>query len=129
MLAGIYQILQTPFDDSGDIDWDSLARQIDFCFSAGVHGMVIPALASEFFALSDAERLRLVEFTGAEIAGRVPFVVGVQGLNLRLALEFARHARDNRATAPSIAAISDVAEESGRARASSRDTASLPDMT
>ena len=55
MLAGIYQIMQTPFTDDGDIDWDSFTSQIEFAVAAGVHGLVIPALASEFFTLSDAE--------------------------------------------------------------------------
>ena len=99
MLAGIYQILQTPFTDSGDIDWGSFASQIEFCVAAGLHGAVVPALASEFFTLSDAERKLTVEFCAEEIAGRMPLVVGVQGLNLGIALDFARHASQHGATA------------------------------
>lgn len=99
MLAGIFQILQTPFKDGGEIDWDSFARQIEYCIAAGARGMVVPALASEFFTLSDAERKQVVSFAGEHIAGRRPFVVGVQGLNLRIALDFARHASENDATA------------------------------
>ncbi len=99
MLAGIYQILQTPFDENGAIDWGSFANQIEYCMAARVHGLVTPALASEFFTLSDAERRAVVEFASGAIAGRVPFVVGVQGLNQRIALEFAEHACANDATA------------------------------
>lgn len=99
MLAGIYQILQTPFDDDGAIDWDSLAKQIEFCLAAGVQGLVTPALASEFFTLSDAERKQVVEFAADAIAGRAPLVVGVQGLNRRIALEFAEQACAQEATA------------------------------
>lgn len=99
MLAGIFQILQTPFTDRGDIDWTSLARQIDYCIVSGAHGLVTPALASEFFTLSDSERKQVVEFAGAQIAGRAPFVVSVQGLNLQLALDFAEHACRQEATA------------------------------
>lgn len=99
MLAGIYQILQTPFDDDGAIDWKSFDKQIDYCLAAGVHGLVVPALASEFFTLSDAERRAVVEYAGDAIAGRVPFVVGAQGLNQRIALEFAEHACKQDATA------------------------------
>ena len=99
MLAGIYQILQTPFDENGAIDWESFARQIEYCMAAGVHGLVAPALASEFFTLSDAERRQVVEYAADAIAGRVPFVVGVQGLNQRIALEFAEHACAQEATA------------------------------
>lgn len=99
MLKGIFQILQTPFDESGDIDWGGMARQIEYCVEAGVHGLVVPALASEFFTLSDAERLLLVEFTAGHIAGRLPLVVGVQGLNQRIALDFADHACQHGASA------------------------------
>ncbi len=99
MLAGIFQILQTPFDERGAIDWNSFARQIEYCIAAGVHGMVLPALASEFFTLSDAERKQVVAFAGEHIAGRVPFVASVQGLNEHIALDFAHQACDSDATA------------------------------
>ena len=77
----------------------SFARQIDYCLVSGVHGLVTPALASEFFTLSDSERVQVVEFAGAQIAGRVPYVVSVQGLNTQLALNFAEHASRHGATA------------------------------
>ncbi|MCY3574121.1 MAG: dihydrodipicolinate synthase family protein [Chloroflexi bacterium] len=98
-LAGIYQILQTPFSEQGDIDWGGFARQIDFCLAVGVHGLVVPALASEFFTLSDAERRAVVEFAAGETAGRIPLVAGVQGLTLRSAQEFAEHAAECGVTA------------------------------
>ena len=98
-LAGIYQILQTPFSDQGDIDWGSFERQIEFCVDVGVHGLVVPALASEFFTLSDGERRATVEFAARHCSGRIPLVAGVQGLNLRLALEFAEHASQQGVTA------------------------------
>ena len=92
MLAGIFQILHTPFSDDGKIDWKSYQTQIDYCMAAGAHGLVVPALASEFFTLSDAERFSVVEFAAKSIDGRVPLVVCVQGVTLPVALEFARHA-------------------------------------
>lgn len=99
MLAGIFQILQTPFDENGAVDWESFGAQLSFCEAAGVHGLVLPALASEFFTLSDAERFAVVDFAAEHIAGRVPLVVAVQGLNLRIALQFAEHASRRQATA------------------------------
>lgn len=99
VFAGIFQILHTPFSDDGAIDWDSYQTQIEYCIQVGVHGLVAPAMASEFFALSDAERFQVVEFASRHIAGRVPFVVGVQGLTLAIAREFAKHAVQHDATA------------------------------
>jgi dihydrodipicolinate synthase/N-acetylneuraminate lyase len=98
-LAGIFQILHTPFTDTGDIDWDSFDRQVEYCIRAGVHGLVLPAMASEFFSLSDAERFDVVVFAAEKIANRVPVVVGVQALTQPIALQFARHAVDQGADA------------------------------
>lgn len=92
MLTGIFQILHTPFSDAGDLDWESFERQIDFCMKSGVHGLVLPAMASEFFSLSDDERFEVVEFASKTIARRVPLVVGVQAITLPLALRFGEHA-------------------------------------
>ena len=91
---GIYQILHTPFDERGAIDWTSLERQIDFALGAGAHGLVLPAMASEFFSLSDQERLDLTEAASQKIDGHVPLVVGVQGVSLPVALNFAGHASE-----------------------------------
>jgi 4-hydroxy-tetrahydrodipicolinate synthase len=99
VLAGIFQILHTPFSESGDIDWVSFERQIDFCLKSGVHGLVLPAMASEFFSLSDDERFEVVAFASKAIAGRVPFVVGVQGITLPIAMKFAEHAVAHNASA------------------------------
>jgi len=89
---GIVPILQTPFDDAGALDLDSLRREIEFCLQAGVHGVVIPANASEFFTLSDAERMRVTEVALEEVRGRVPVIVSANGVSSHAAVAFTRHA-------------------------------------
>jgi 4-hydroxy-tetrahydrodipicolinate synthase len=95
--AGIFPILQTPFDDNGAVDLQSLRSEIEFCLRAGVHGLVIPANASEFFTLSDAERFQLAEVTLAEVRGRVPVVITCNGVSPQAAVAFTRHAVANAA--------------------------------
>jgi len=90
--AGIVPILQTPFDDSGALDLDSLRTEIEFCVRAGVHGVVIPANASEFFTLSDAERMRVTEIALEEARGRLPVIVSANGVSSHAAVAFTRHA-------------------------------------
>ncbi len=95
MFAGIYPILQTPFDEAGAIDFASLERQLEFCLAAGVHGVVIPAMASEFFALADLERFALAEFVLRHVKAAnkpVPVLIAVQAVSLHVALGFAEHA-------------------------------------
>ncbi len=91
-LRGVFQILHTPFHENGDIDWKSLDRQIEFCVRVGVHGLVVPANASEFYTLSDEERRTLVSRTANTVAGAVPLVVAVQATETRHAVAFAEQA-------------------------------------
>ncbi|MAS36688.1 MAG: hypothetical protein CL610_21975 [Anaerolineaceae bacterium] len=92
MFSGIYQILHTPFDDAGAIDWASHERQIQYCLDVGVHGLAVPAMASEFFTLSDQERFEIVEFTLKAVNRRVPVLVGAQAVSQPVAMSFAEHA-------------------------------------
>lgn len=92
MFKGIYQILHTPFSEDGAIDWTSFNQQIDYCLAAGVHGLVVPAMASEFFSLTDQERFDVVAFTLDAVARRVPVLVGAQGITPQAAVMFGEHA-------------------------------------
>lgn len=94
MFAGIFQILHTPFTPDGAIDWASYERQLEFCLAAGVHGVVTPAMASEFFTLSDQERLDVAEFVIRNIDRRVPVIICVQGVTIRHAQLFAAQATE-----------------------------------
>lgn len=96
---GIFTIPVTPFRDDTEVDLDSLRSEIDFCVEAGAHGIVHPVMASEFFVLTDEERLTMmplvtqqVERAGAR--GRVPVVTGVAATSMQGARRLAKAARD-----------------------------------
>lgn len=91
---GIFTIPQTPFDDDGEIDYDDLRRCVDFCVECGAHGIVHPVMASEFFTLSDAERLKLIPIVVEQVAGHCPVVIGVAGVCTQSAVTFARAAAE-----------------------------------
>jgi dihydrodipicolinate synthase/N-acetylneuraminate lyase len=90
--AGIFPVLQTPFDEKGEIDTDSLRAEVEFCLQAGAHGLVVPATASEFFALTDSERFRVAEIVLEQTCGRVPVIVGTSGVSKQAAVAFTAHA-------------------------------------
>jgi 4-hydroxy-tetrahydrodipicolinate synthase len=91
-LTGIFPVLQTPFTASGEVDRDSLVRQVQFCASAGCHGVVYPVLGSEFQFLTTAERTQMVTEVVGAAAGRLPVVAGVAGASAPIAEEHARSA-------------------------------------
>lgn len=92
-LRGIFIIMATPYADSGEVDWEDLVREVDFLDRCGVHGMVWPQLASEYYKLSKEERFRGMEALAKACRARRPaLVLGVQGPDTAAALEYTRHA-------------------------------------
>jgi len=89
---GIFPIPVTPFKPDLSIDYDSLRRQVQFCLSYGAHGLVYPAVVSEFFTLSDAERRSVLETVLDEVNGRVPVIAGVTATSTPIATGLARDA-------------------------------------
>src|SRR5690606_28516094 len=73
-IQGIIPILPTPFGDDGAIDEGGMRSVISYVLEAGAHGVAFPAMASEFYALTDSERLRLTELVVREVGGAVPVV-------------------------------------------------------
>jgi len=73
--TGIFPVVPTTFDESGQLDLESQKRCVDFMIRAGVAGLCILANFSEQFVLSDAERETLTRVILEHVAGRVPVIV------------------------------------------------------
>jgi dihydrodipicolinate synthase/N-acetylneuraminate lyase len=74
--SGIVPVLQTPFHESGELDFDSLGLLIEDAIASGADGFLAPVVASEVDCLGRPERERLVRFVSESLAGRVPLIVG-----------------------------------------------------
>jgi 4-hydroxy-tetrahydrodipicolinate synthase len=72
--AGVIPPLVLPLDRTGQIDFESLDRQIDFLLAGGVHGLWVNGTSGDFFALGDDERARVVAAAVRRAAGRVPVI-------------------------------------------------------
>ena len=92
-LKGIFPIVATPFMDSKAVDYEDLAREVDFLDRCAVHGIVWPQLASEYQSLTKEERLLGMETLARAHRGKKSALVfGVQGETKDAALEYTRHA-------------------------------------
>lgn len=94
LLEGVWNIVPTPFTDSGDLDTPSLATLTDFVVDRGVNGMTILGVLGEAAKLSDAERLAVIEGVMARAAGRVPICVGVSAPSTARAIGYGREAQE-----------------------------------
>ena len=94
-LEGIFPIMQTPFTESGSLDLETLAHEVQFLHRIGVQGMTWPQLASEWPTLTFDERLAGAETivrTNRDTPARVSVVIGVQAPDVETAVKYARHA-------------------------------------
>lgn len=111
-LHGVLPVLQTPFDDRDRIDWPVLEREIDWAFSTGADGVVV-AMVSEVLRLGYPARKELAAAV-CRAAGKRGFVViSVGAESTAEAVDFARHAEAEGASA--VMAIPPVAASLGSA--------------
>ena len=96
-LQGIFPIMQTPFTDSGALDLETLAREVQFLNRIGVQGMTWPQMASEWPQLAFDERIaggEAIMRANKALDGqtRPAVVIGVQANDVETAVKYARHA-------------------------------------
>jgi 4-hydroxy-tetrahydrodipicolinate synthase len=92
-LRGAFMILHTPFTADGVVDWEDLAREVEFVDRAGSQGIVWPQGSSGVATLTKDERLRGMEVLAKAVRGRkVALVLGVQGRDSAEMLEYAARA-------------------------------------
>jgi 4-hydroxy-tetrahydrodipicolinate synthase len=94
VLSGVVPIVPTPFHADGSLDGASLRRVVDYLVAAGVHGLAVLGVASEVWALTDAERRAVVEAAVGEARGRLPVVAGCSYASGQAAAAAARELAD-----------------------------------
>src|SRR5437773_11859175 len=90
-LHGVLPIVQTPFLDSDEIDFATLAKEVEWGLAQGVDGLGT-GMVSELLKLTAVERQALAEHLVQYTAGRLPVFMGVGAESARQALEYARAA-------------------------------------
>ncbi|OUN77780.1 4-hydroxy-tetrahydrodipicolinate synthase [Alistipes sp. An54] len=78
-LAGVGAALITPFTREGRVDYEALARMIDYVIEGGVDYIVALGTTAETPTLYMPERAVIAMFITNQIAGRVPLVMGCGG--------------------------------------------------
>ncbi len=89
---GVCTALVTPFDKSGNINFLVMRNLIEFQIACGANALLILGTTGESPTISDPERTKLIKFCVAEIAGRVPLLVGCGSNSTARAISLVREA-------------------------------------
>lgn len=89
---GIFVALVTPMQADGEIDHGALGTFVDSLVRRGVHGVIPLGSTGEYYALTAAERQRVLSVTLEAAAGRVPVIAGANAGSTRDVVAFSRQA-------------------------------------
>lgn len=90
---GVYIVAQTPFDESGNVDLDSIDSLVDFYRQHGANGFTVLGVSGEAGKLSAAEA-RQVAQRYIKAADGLPVVIGVSNPSLAQLTDFSSEAMD-----------------------------------
>lgn len=89
-LFGVVPIVPTPFKENEEIDEKALRDLIEFAIASGIQSVCLPAYASEFYKLSDEEKLKVVKIAVNQAAGRIQIVAQSNSPSLKIAIQLAK---------------------------------------
>ncbi len=90
-LEGSMVALATPFSN-GEVDWDAFGKLIDYQLENGTQGLVPCGTTGESPTLSHDEHDKVIEFTVARAAGKVPVIAGTGSNSTAEAVRLTTHA-------------------------------------
>ena len=98
MNRGVYPVIQTPLDDHDNIDEAVFESEINWLIDNGVKGLVL-AMVSEVMRFSAAERRNQWQIVLRILDGRLPLIVSVGGESTAIAIQLAKAAESDGASA------------------------------
>ncbi len=73
-LRGVVPVIPAPFDEHGELDLEAVGPLVEFAIAGGVGAACLPAYGSEFYKLTDDERVDLVAAAVAAADGRLDII-------------------------------------------------------
>lgn len=98
VFKGIATAMVTPMTSVG-VDYDTLARFIDFQLEEGINALVAVGTTGESATLTPEERKEVIRFTVKRVDGRIPVIAGTGTNNTEHVLDFTKSACDHGADA------------------------------
>jgi 4-hydroxy-tetrahydrodipicolinate synthase len=95
---GVYAPTVTAFNQDESLNKDAIRAYVRFLLDCGVHGLAPMGSAGEFIALTEGERMQVMEWILEEVNGQVPVYAGTGHYSTRKTIELSCHAAKNGAS-------------------------------
>jgi len=92
-IEGVIAVPLTPFDQDGNIRFDSLEKIIEFMIGKGIHGLFPCGSVSLGPLMKTEERKQILEFIVKVNQERVPVIAQIGAADTRTAVDLAHHAQ------------------------------------
>jgi 4-hydroxy-tetrahydrodipicolinate synthase len=93
MMKGSLVAIVSPMFEDGTLDFGALRRLIDWHIAEGTRGIVVVGTTGESPTVDFEEHCRLIQVTGAHVAGRVPVIAGTGANSTSEAIELQAFAK------------------------------------
>ena len=93
-LSGVHTPVVTPFDANHAINYDMLARVIEFQLENGISGIMPGGSTGEFYALNPEERHALIRFVKEMVGDRAVLTAGCNATTTKDVIGYAKAAQD-----------------------------------
>ena len=90
VFKGVGTAIITPMHESGEVDYESYGRLIDWQIAEGVNAIIAAGTTGEGSTLSDEEHRDVVKYTVDRVAGRVPVIAGTGSNDIAYAVDLTR---------------------------------------
>ena len=80
----------TPFNEDGTINYEELARLLEFQIENQTDAIIIAGTTGEASTLTDEEQLALIDFTVKKVDGRIPVIAGTGSNDTRHGISLCR---------------------------------------
>lgn len=90
-MRGIMPIMQTPFTaDGSDVDYEGFAKMCDSTVQDGSGAIALFGYGTEFYKLSDEERVKMVKTAVKAVNGRIPVIASITAGSTEVAVNTAK---------------------------------------
>lgn len=94
LFKGCGTAIATPFKESGEINYEELARYLDFQLKNKIDAIIVCGTTGEAATLSKSEKEKLIKFTIKHVNKQVPVIAGTGSNNTKEAIQMSKFAQE-----------------------------------